>query len=51
MAAPYGIGRDVHVGIPLWDSRGAGFETAAPLILIKAHHLLEKHVLGKWQLY
>lgn len=27
----------------LWD--------AAPMILIKAHHLLEKHVLGKWQLY
>jgi argininosuccinate synthase len=28
-----------------------GFEAAAPLIVIKAHHLLEKHVLTKWQLY
>ncbi|HEY6161076.1 MAG TPA: argininosuccinate synthase, partial [Bacteroidia bacterium] len=28
-----------------------GFEAAAPLVIIKAHHLLEKHVLTKWQLY
>jgi argininosuccinate synthase len=28
-----------------------GFEAAAPLIIIKAHHLLEKHVLSKWQQY
>jgi argininosuccinate synthase len=28
-----------------------GFEAAAPLIIIKAHHLLEKHTLGKWQQY
>ena len=28
-----------------------GFEAAAPLIIIKAHHLLEKHVLTKSQLY
>ena len=26
-----------------------GFEAAAPLIIIKAHHLLEKHTLTKWQ--
>lgn len=52
MAAPYGIGRDVHVGDTIVGLKGrVGFEAAAPLILIKAHHLLEKHVLGKWQLY
>ena len=28
-----------------------GFEAAAPLLLIKAHQLLEKHVLSKWQLH
>ena len=27
-----------------------GFEAAAALITIKAHHLLEKHTLTKWQL-
>ena len=27
------------------------FEAPASLILIKAHHLLEKHVLTRWQLY
>lgn len=26
-----------------------GFEAAAPLIIIKAHHTLEKHTLTKWQ--
>ena len=28
-----------------------GFEAPAPLIIIKAHHTLEKHVLTKHQLY
>lgn len=51
-AAPYGIGRDIHVGDTIVGLKGrVGFEAAAPLILIKSHHLLEKHVLGKWQLY
>jgi argininosuccinate synthase len=51
MAAPFGIGRDVHTGDTILGIKGrVGFEAAAPLILIKAHHLLEKHVLGKWQL-
>ncbi|MDR3328798.1 MAG: argininosuccinate synthase [Prevotellaceae bacterium] len=51
-AAPYGIGRDVHVGDTIIGIKGrVGFEAAAPLILIKAHHLLEKHVLTKWQQY
>lgn len=51
LAAPYAIGRDVHVGDTIIGIKGrVGFEAAAPLILIKAHHLLEKHTLGKYQL-
>lgn len=52
VAAPYGIGRDIHVGDTIIGIKGrVGFEAAAPLIIIKAHHLLEKHVLTKGQLY
>lgn len=52
VAAPYAIGRDIHVGDTIIGIKGrVGFEAAAPLIIIKAHHLLEKHVLTKWQLY
>lgn len=52
LAAPYGIGRDTHVGDTIIGIKGrVGFEAAAPLLLIEAHRLLEKHVLGKWQLY
>lgn len=52
IAAPYAIGRDVHVGDTIIGIKGrVGFEAAAPLILIKAHHLLEKHTLTKWQQY
>ncbi len=48
----YGIGRDIHVGDTIIGIKGrVGFEAPAPLILIKAHHLLEKHVLTKGQLY
>ena len=51
MAQPFGIGRDIHVGDTIIGIKGrVGFEAAAPLIIIKAHHLLEKHVLTKWQL-
>ena len=51
LAQPYGIGRDIHVGDTIIGIKGrVGFEAAAPLIIIKAHHLLEKHVLTKWQL-
>lgn len=47
----YGIGRDIHVGDTIIGIKGrVGFEAAAPLIIIKAHHLLEKHVLSKHQL-
>jgi argininosuccinate synthase len=52
IAAPYAIGRDTHVGDTIIGIKGrVGFEAAAPLIIIKAHHLLEKHTLTKWQLY
>jgi argininosuccinate synthase len=52
LAQPYGIGRDIHVGDTIIGIKGrVGFEAAAPLIIIKAHHLLEKHTLSKWQLY
>ncbi len=51
LAAPYGIGRDIHVGDTIIGIKGrVGFEAPAPLIIIKAHHTLEKHVLSKWQL-
>lgn len=51
IAAPYGIGRDIHVGDTIIGIKGrVGFEAAAPMIIIKAHHALEKHVLTKWQL-
>jgi len=51
-AAPFGIGRDVHVGDTIIGIKGrVGFEAAAPLLIIKTHHLLEKHVLTKWQIH
>ena len=51
IASPYGIGRDTHVGDTIIGIKGrVGFEAAAPLIIIKAHHLLEKHTLTKPQL-
>ncbi|MDD2298667.1 MAG: argininosuccinate synthase [Fermentimonas sp.] len=52
IASQYGIGRDVHVGDTIIGTKGrVAFEAPAPLIIIKAHHLLEKHVLTKQQLY
>jgi argininosuccinate synthase len=51
IAGPYGIGRDVHVGDTIIGIKGrVGFEAAAPMLVIKGHHALEKHVLTKWQL-
>jgi argininosuccinate synthase len=51
IAAPYAIGRDIHVGDTIIGIKGrVGFEAAAPMIIIKAHHTLEKHTLTKWQL-
>ena len=52
VASAYAIGRDIHVGDTIIGIKGrVGFEAAAPVVIIKAHHLLEKHVLTKWQLY
>jgi argininosuccinate synthase len=52
IASPYGIGRDIHVGDTIIGIKGrVGFEAAAPLLIIKAHHALEKHVLTKSQMY
>ncbi|HSQ43507.1 MAG TPA: argininosuccinate synthase domain-containing protein, partial [Ginsengibacter sp.] len=51
LAGPYAIGRDIHVGDTIIGIKGrVGFEAAAPIVIIKAHHALEKHVLTKWQL-
>lgn len=51
VAGPYGIGRDIHVGDTIIGIKGrVGFEAAAPMVILKAHHALEKHVLSKWQL-
>ena len=51
LASAYAIGRDIHVGDTIVGIKGrVGFEAAAALITIKAHHLLEKHTLTKWQL-
>ena len=50
IASAYAIGRDIHVGDTSIGIKGrVGFEAAAPLLIIKAHHLLEKHTLSKWQ--
>ena len=52
LASEYAIGRDTHVGDTIIGIKGrVGFEAAGPLILLKAHHLLEKHTLSKWQQY
>ncbi|MCH5597461.1 argininosuccinate synthase [Niabella ginsengisoli] len=51
IAGPYGIGRDIHVGDTIIGIKGrVGFEAAAPILILKGHHALEKHVLSKWQL-
>ncbi|MEY3059296.1 MAG: hypothetical protein RL000_648 [Bacteroidota bacterium] len=51
IAGAYGIGRDIHVGDTIIGIKGrVGFEAAAPMVILKSHHALEKHVLTKWQL-
>lgn len=51
IARKYAIGRDIHVGDTIIGIKGrVGFEAAAAQIIIKGHHLLEKHTLSKWQL-
>jgi len=52
IAAPYGIGRDMHVGDTIIGIKGrVGFEAAAPMLIIGAHKFLEKFTLSKWQQY
>jgi len=51
IAGPFAIGRDIHVGDTIIGIKGrVGFEAAASILIIKAHHALEKNVLTKWQL-
>lgn len=50
LTSVYGIGRDIHVGDTIVGIKGrVGFEAAAAIVIIKAHHLLEKHTLSKYQ--
>ena len=52
IGSQYGIGRDMHIGDTIIGIKGrVGFEAAAPILLIAAHKMLEKHTLTKWQLY
>ncbi len=52
MSSAYGIGRGVHVGDTIIGIKGrVGFEAAAPMLILKSHETLEKHVLTKWQIY
>jgi argininosuccinate synthase len=52
LAAPWGVGRDVHVGDTIIGIKGrVGFEAAASRMIIDAHLALEKHVLTRWQLH
>jgi len=52
LAAPWGVGRDVHVGDTIIGIKGrVGFQAAAARIIIDAHLALEKHVLTRWQLH
>ena len=52
IASRYAIGRDMHIGDTIIGIKGrVGFEAAAPIILIAAHKMLEKHTLTKWQQY
>lgn len=51
LAQPFGIGREIHVGDTIIGLKGrVGFQASAAMILLKAHHLLEKHTLSKAQL-
>lgn len=52
IAAKFGIGRDMHIGDTIIGIKGrVGFEAAAPIVIIAAHKMLEKHTLTKWQQY
>lgn len=52
IASKYAIGRDMHIGDTIIGIKGrVGFEAAAPMLIINAHKMLEKHTLTKWQQY
>jgi argininosuccinate synthase len=52
IVAPYAIGRDMHIGDTIIGIKGrVGFEAGAPMLIINAHKMLEKHTLTKWQQY
>ncbi len=52
LGAAWAIGRDMHIGDTIIGIKGrVGFEAAAPMLIIKAHQMLEKHTLTKWQQY
>ena len=52
LGSAWAIGRDMHIGDTIIGIKGrVGFEAAAPLLIIKAHQMLEKHTLTKWQQY
>ena len=52
IGSKYGIGRDMHIGDTIIGIKGrVGFEAAAPMLIINAHKMLEKHTLSKWQQY
>ncbi len=52
ICSKFGIGRDMHIGDTIIGIKGrVGFEAAAPIVIIAAHKMLEKHTLTKWQQY
>ena len=52
IGSKFGIGRDMHIGDTIIGIKGrVGFEAAAPMLIIAAHKMLEKHTLTKWQIY
>lgn len=52
LVEPYALGRDMHIGDTIIGIKGrVGFEAGAPMLIIAAHKMLEKHTLTKWQQY
>ena len=52
ITGPYALGRDMHIGDTIIGIKGrVGFEAGAPILIIAAHKMLEKHTLTKWQQY
>ena len=52
IGSAWAIGRDMHIGDTIIGIKGrVGFAAAAPMLIIKAHQMLEKHTLTKWQQY